>query len=49
MHKGLKSVCFESKEKFFLANSKDLIQTIIELNLQDYYGDMISEKDIAKY
>lgn len=46
--KGLKSVCLENKEKLFLANSKDIISFILEMNLVDFYPHFAIDKEIMK-
>ena len=42
--KSLKNVCLENKEKLYLANSKDLINLIIELNLTDFYPNFVIDR-----
>lgn len=45
--KALKSVCLENrKEKLYLANSKDLVQLIIELELTDYWPSLKFDKQV---
>ena len=45
--KALKSVCLENrKEKLYLANSKDLVQLIIELELTEYWPSLKFDKQV---
>ena len=46
--KGLKSICLENNEKLYLANSKDLIALIVELNLIDFYPNFAIDKALMK-
>lgn len=43
INKGLKTVCLESDEKLFLANSQGLVKMIMELGLIDYYPSLSTE------
>ena len=42
--KGLKSVCLENNETLYLANSKDLLTLIVDLNLKDFYPHFAIDK-----
>mmetsp|Transcript_10351 Transcript_10351/g.10378 ORF Transcript_10351/g.10378 Transcript_10351/m.10378 type:complete len:90 (+) Transcript_10351:546-815(+) len=42
--KGQKKICYENEEKLYLANSKDLIDLIVELNLEQFYPYLHLEK-----
>lgn len=46
--KGLKNVCLVNKEKLYLANSKDIVNLIYDLNLADYYPQLRIEKKPRK-
>ncbi len=42
--KALKNVCLESKDKLYLANSRDLINLIVELNLTEFWPTLKFDK-----
>lgn len=47
--KALKNVCLESKDKLYLANSRDLINLIVELNLTEFWPTLKFDKQLLKY
>jgi hypothetical protein len=38
--KGLKDSCLQSKERLYLANSKDLVELIVEEGLAEHYPQL---------
>ena len=38
--KGIKDACLQSKERLYLANSKDLIELIVDHGLADHYPQL---------
>jgi hypothetical protein len=47
--KALKSVCLENrKEKLYLANSKDLVNLIVELNLTEFWPSLRLDRHVKQ-
>ena len=42
-------MCYENNEKLYLANSKDLMQLIVDLNLIEFYPSFAIDKQLLKY
>lgn len=46
--KGLKAVCLDNREKMYLANSRDLIALILDLNLIEFWPTLKFDKQLLK-
>ena len=47
--KSLKSVCLENIEKLYLANSKDIVSLIVDLNLTEFWPNLKFDKQLLRF